>query len=224
MRRAVPVALLVSMILARPTFATPPEGETEYERTFYALGYKLGMGMAPLEHTDAEFEMLRAGFADGIEARESRVPWEEYVQKIPQMLKTRVATVSDDERMASLAFVDGAAAEEGAIRTESGLVIREIVAGSGKSPGPGDKVKVHYHGMLRDGTVFDSSVDRGAPSVFAFDGVLPCWQEALGRMKVGGKSRIVCPSDLAYGDKGVPPKIQPGAALSFEVELLEIVR
>jgi FKBP-type peptidyl-prolyl cis-trans isomerase FkpA/FKBP-type peptidyl-prolyl cis-trans isomerase FklB len=85
-------------------------------------------------------------------------------------------------------------------------------------------VKVHYHGTLIDGTVFDSSVQRGQPATFPLNGVIPCWTEGVQRMKVGEKSRLVCPSQIAYGDRGAPPKIKPGATLVFEVELLEIVK
>ena len=87
-----------------------------------------------------------------------------------------------------------------------------------------DKVKVHYHGTLIDGTVFDSSVERKQPIDFALNGVIPCWTEGVQMMKVGGKARLVCPSEIAYGDNGAPPKIKPGATLVFDVELLEIVK
>lgn len=81
---------------------------------------------------------------------------------------------------------------------------------------------VHYHGTLRDGTVFDSSVDRGEPATFALNQVVPCWTEALQLMKVGSKVHVVCPAAIAYGDQGRPPKILPGAALAFNIELLSI--
>ena len=93
---------------------------------------------------------------------------------------------------------------------------------TGAFPTASDTVKVHYHGTLRDGTVFDSSVDRGTPVDFPLNGVIPCWTEGVQKMKVGGKARLVCPASLAYGDRGAPPKIKPGAALVFDVELLGI--
>ncbi|MHC4507030.1 MAG: FKBP-type peptidyl-prolyl cis-trans isomerase, partial [Planctomycetota bacterium] len=89
------------------------------------------------------------------------------------------------------------------------------------APSAADRVKVHYHGTLRDGTVFDSSVDRGTPAEFALNRVIPCWTEALQLMKPGGKAVLVCPADIAYGDRGAG-KIKPGAALRFDVELIEV--
>jgi FKBP-type peptidyl-prolyl cis-trans isomerase FkpA/FKBP-type peptidyl-prolyl cis-trans isomerase FklB len=117
-----------------------------------------------------------------------------------------------------------AAAEPGAIKTPSGAVVTILRPGTGPSPKPTDKVKVHYHGTLTDGTVFDSSVQRGEPATFPVNGVIKCWTEGLQQLKVGGKARLVCPADTAYGDRGAPPRIKPGATLLFEVELLEVVK
>ena len=108
-------------------------------------------------------------------------------------------------------------------KTASGIVIKTLKAGSGASPAASDTVKVHYHGTTPDGKVFDSSVDRKEPATFPLDGVIPCWTEAVQTMKVGGKSRIVCPPNLAYGDRGTP-NIKPGSTLIFDVELLEIAK
>lgn len=108
------------------------------------------------------------------------------------------------------------------VTTASGLQITELRAGSGASPGASDVVVVHYHGTLPDGSVFDSSVERGQPASFPLNRVIPCWTEGLQGMKVGGKSRLVCPPQIAYGARGSPPRIPPNATLTFEVELLEI--
>ena len=104
----------------------------------------------------------------------------------------------------------------------SGIVIQEVSAGTGAQPTAEDVVQVHYHGTLRDGSVFDSSVERDEPAIFPLSGVIPCWTEGVQTMRVGGESRLVCPPDLAYG-ANPPPGIPPNAALVFEVELLEIV-
>ena len=121
----------------------------------------------------------------------------------------------------SKAFLDQAAAEPGAVKTASGLVYRVITAGSGASPKATDTVKVHYRGTLTNGKEFDSSYGH-APAEFPLNRVIPCWTEGVQLMKVGGKSRLVCPSDIAYGDAGAPPDIPGGATLIFEIELLGI--
>lgn len=104
----------------------------------------------------------------------------------------------------------------------SGLVITHLVEGSGPSPKATDVVVVHYHGTFPDGRVFDSSVERGEPATFPLNRVIPCWTQGLTQMKVGGKAKLVCPPELAYGARGAPPKIPPNATLEFEVELLGI--
>jgi len=122
----------------------------------------------------------------------------------------------------SQAFLAKAAAEPGAQQTASGLVYREITAGSGASPKATDTVKVHYRGTLINGKEFDSSYARNQPAEFPLNGVIPCWTEGVQKMKVGGKSRLVCPSSIAYGDAGAPPDIPGGATLIFEIELVGI--
>jgi len=120
------------------------------------------------------------------------------------------------------AALDKAAAEPGATRTPSGLVYRELRAGTGESPKATDAVTVNYRGTLTNGTEFDSSYKRNEPAQFPLNQVIPCWTEGLQKMRVGGKSRLVCPASLAYGERGAPPDIPGGATLIFEVELLAI--
>ena len=120
-------------------------------------------------------------------------------------------------------FAQTAAKEPGAKVTASGLVYRSLQDGQGASPMATDKVKVHYRGTFPDGKEFDSSYKRNQPIDFPLNGVIACWTEALQAMKVGGRSRIVCPPELAYGERGAPPIIKPGATLVFDIELLAIV-
>ena len=112
--------------------------------------------------------------------------------------------------------------ESGDITTTSGLVYHVIVAGTGASPRATDGVTVHYRGTLADGKEFDSSYSRGQPATFPLNGVIRCWTEGLQRMKVGGKARLTCPSQIAYGTRGVDNVIPPNATLTFEVELISI--
>jgi len=123
--------------------------------------------------------------------------------------------------MSSQAYLDKAAAEPGAQKTASGLIYRELKPGTGASPKASDTVKVHYRGTLIDGKEFDSSYG-GEPLEFPLNRVIRAWTEGVQMMKVGGKSRLVCPANLAYGERGAPPDIPGGATLVFEVELLGI--
>ncbi|MFQ5416518.1 MAG: FKBP-type peptidyl-prolyl cis-trans isomerase [Myxococcota bacterium] len=141
--------------------------------------------------------------------------------KVAKFVAARVESGLAKERAASGKFLAKAAARPGAVTTESGLVYLETKAGSGPAPGPEDSVKVHYHGTRNDGSVFDSSRERGAPAVFSLQGVIPCWTEALQRMKVGGTATIACPAHLAYGDQGTNT-IKAAAALQFEIELIGV--
>src|SRR5262249_43642691 len=108
------------------------------------------------------------------------------------------------------------------VKTASGLIYTELKAGSGPSPAATDTVKVNYKGTLPDGTEFDSSYKRGQPAEFPLMGVIPCWTEGVQKMKVGEKARLVCPSNIAYGDQGRPPTIPGGSTLVFEIELMAI--
>jgi FKBP-type peptidyl-prolyl cis-trans isomerase FkpA len=110
------------------------------------------------------------------------------------------------------------------VKTPSGIEITTLKEGTGGSPKSSDSVKVHYRGTLLDGKEFDSSYKRGQPASFPLSRVIPCWTEGVQTMKVGGKAKLVCPSNLAYGARGVPGTIPPDSTLIFEVELLEIVK
>jgi FKBP-type peptidyl-prolyl cis-trans isomerase len=224
MRSRAPSLLFVCLALACPAsapVATAAPPETEDEKTIYALGVAVARNLAQFNLSPSEVSILSAGLTDALAERELKVDLDTYGPKIDGLAQARLAVTAAGEKDASLAFVEAAAAEDGARTTSSGLVFREVSAGSGDTPGAADRVKVHYHGTLRDGTVFDSSVDRGTPAEFALNRVIPCWTEALQLMKPGGKAVLVCPADIAYGDRGAG-KIKPGAALRFDVELLEV--
>jgi len=109
-------------------------------------------------------------------------------------------------------------------KTDSGILITTLKEGSGASPKSTEVVKVHYKGTLTDGKEFDSSFKRGQPATFPLNRVIPCWTEGVQKMKVGGKAKLVCPPNLAYGSRGVPGTIPADSTLVFEIELLEIVK
>jgi len=195
---------------------------TEDDKIFYSIGMMAGMGIAEFDLTDAEFAWVARGVADAALGREALASPQDHMAAIQAVHVARVARANADETAASAEFLEREAAAEGAVQSESGMIMRVLAAGDGEQPEATDEVKVHYHGTLRDGSVFDSSVDRGDPAQFPLDRVIPCWTEALTQMKVGGKSRIVCPPSIAYGSRGMG-SIPGEAALAFDVELLEIV-
>ena len=204
--------------------AAPPELTTDEQKTLYALGLAISQSLNNFSLSEAELELVKAGITDGVLQREPKVNLQESMPMVQTLQRTRMAAIMETEKKAGEAFLAKAAAEKGATKTDSGLVMTTLKSGTGASPTPEDTVKVHYHGTLTDGTVFDSSVQRGEPATFRLNGVIKCWTEGVQRMKVGGKSRLVCPSQIAYGERGAPPRIKPGAALVFEVELLDIVK
>jgi len=198
--------------------------ETEDDKTIYAMGVNLARNTDHLPLSKSEQKLLRAGFSDGIEKRDPLVDTVRYGRRAESLFTRRNADLAKGESEAAEAFLTEAAAAEGAVRSDSGLVMVVLRPGEGPSPTLTDRVRVHYHGTLRDGTVFDSSVVREEPVVFPLNRVISCWTEALQKMRTGEKARIICPAQIAYGDQGAPPLIKPGAALAFEVELLEILK
>ena len=219
-------ALSVVLLLAAVAVsgATGPELKTDDQKTLYALGLVISQNLASFNLSPSDLESVLAGVSDGVLKKEHKVDVQTYAPKISQLQASRAGAAAAVEKKAGQAFLDKAAAEKGATRTASGLIITTLKPGTGPSPKTTDKVKVHYHGTLTDGTVFDSSVQRGQPIELPLNGVIKCWTEGLQLMKVGGKSKLVCPSDIAYGDQGRPPQIKPGATLVFEVELLDIAK
>jgi len=224
MRKAALWSIVIVLAGAATVTAAAPELKSDEQKTLYALGLAISRNLAGFNLSEAELELVKAGLADGVLNKEKKVDLQTYMPKIQELQRTRMAAAAVVEKKASQAFLDKAAAEKGAIKTASGLIISAVKPGTGASPKATDTVKVHYHGTLTDGSVFDSSVQRGEPATFPVNGVIKCWTEGVQLMKVGGKSRLVCPPDLAYGDRGAPPKIKPGATLVFEVELLDIVK
>jgi len=217
-------ALLLASALAcaaEPRETPAPALDSEEQKMLYALGVALAARLPNFDPTEDEMALIQAGLADGILGTEPRVDMRSVAPKIEPFLLQRVQVATEKEKAAGLTFLEAAAAETGVEKTASGMLYRELQAGDGASPGSGDQVKLQYVGKLRDGSTFDKSTE---PVTFTVGGVVPCFGEGLQRMKVGGKSRFVCPSELAYGDRGSPPRIRPGATLVFEVELLEIVQ
>jgi FKBP-type peptidyl-prolyl cis-trans isomerase FkpA len=206
--------------------STADQMKSDDEKAVYALGAAMGrqagQQIKSLNLSPAEVELVRKGFSDTIGGGQPAISIEEYAPKFEKLAQARSAAAAAGEKEKGAAFCDKAAGEPGAVRTPSGLVFKTLQPGHGSSPKASDVVQVHYRGTTTEGKEFDSSTRHGGPARFTVGGVIPCWTEGLQRMKVGEKAQLICPSDIAYGDRGSGPDIPPGAALVFEVELLAI--
>ncbi len=216
-------ACLASAVLLSVTLpaAAEPKLETEDQKTIYDLGLLVARSLVEYSLTPAEVDILVAGVKDGATGKGGELDAEDASKRVGALHRSRLAVVQKAE---GAAFVAKASAEAGAVKKSSGMIYFEVKAGEGDGPKADDTVEVQYTGTLVDGTVFDSSVQRGTPATFKLNGVIPCFREGIEGMKPGGKARLVCPSDVAYGDRGSGATIKPGSTLVFEVELLRIVK
>jgi FKBP-type peptidyl-prolyl cis-trans isomerase FkpA len=226
--------IIVSVALAAcaPPEATAPAAaqsssteasslQTDQDKTLYALGLAIGDNIKDFKLTAAEVALVSQGLTDIVLGVEPQVSIDEYGQRIQGLAQVRMSAAATAEKDASEAWVAEQAGQPNAERSASGVVFISLTEGTGENPTADSTVRVHYHGTLRDGSVFDSSVQRGEPISFPLNGVIPCWTEGVQKIKVGGKAKLVCPSETAYGDQG-SGSIPGGAALAFEVELLAI--
>lgn len=219
MKKILFAALVLAMAVGCSKGKDP---KTEEEKTFYSIGTMFGSRLTQLAMSDAEIDALTSGLRDAAKGEKQKVDPMAYQQKIQDLFKARMEKQAVDVKKKGNEFIDNFVKKEGATKTASGLAYKVEKEGTGPTPKETDIVKVNYHGTLTDGTVFDSSVERKQPVSFPLNRVIRGWTEGLQTMKVGGKSKFVIPSELAYGDAGAPPKISGGATLVFEVELLAI--
>ena len=196
---------------------------TAKQQAGYAIGLQIGGTLEEIKDEidiDALVKAMRTTLDGGtplMDEAQSQQAFDAFGQRMQ-------ARRSAGNREASEAFLAANAGQDGVQVTESGLQYKVLEEGEGAKPGPDSRVRVHYRGSLADGTVFDSSYERGEPAVFSLSSVVPGWQEGLQLMPVGSKYMLWLPSDLGYGDMGTPGgPIAPGSALVFEVELLDIV-
>jgi FKBP-type peptidyl-prolyl cis-trans isomerase len=216
--------VLVAAALTLQCHAGGAAPETEDEQLAYLMGALTGrrMPLAMLGLNESELASMIQGFADATNGRPLAVSLEQMGPRLRGFQERRRGEVNRKELERSGAFLAEKEGQAGVVKSTTGLLYEQIEEGTGESPAETDTVRVHYTGTLRDGRTFDSSLLRGSPAEFRLNGVIPCWTEALQTMKVGGKRRLYCPASIAYGERGSPPMIRPGAALVFEVELLEI--
>ncbi len=225
--RAKTIVLIAAVAgLAGCAQAAQPTPKTDDEKALYALGVILSRNIQSFNFSDKELEMVKAGVSDGArdKSKLGDSDLDAVIPRLQELQTQRTAAATEKEKTTGSTYLAKAATEKDAVKTESGLVIKTVQAGSGDTPTASDVVKVHYTGKFTDGKVFDSSVERGEPATFPLSGVIPCWTEAVQLMKVGGKAQLTCPPELAYGDEGRPPQMRGGATLVFDVELREIIK
>ena len=191
------------------------------DKLSYALGLSMGQnfqgsGVDKLNADDFA-DALRAVYGEGTPA----MTYDEAKQVVQEYFTNLQAKAGEMNAKAGKEYLANNAKEEGVKVTESGLQYLVVKEGNGKKPGPNDVVTVHYTGRLIDGTVFDSSVERGEPATFAVGQVIPGWVEGLQLMSEGSAYRLFIPSELAYGEHGTGP-IQPNSTLIFDVQLLKV--
>lgn len=206
----------------------PPASATADEEALYYLGYSMGMNIRQFDLTEAEKNAFKDGFLNSLLPGAGEPEMRVIGPKIQAFAKKRNDQLVEKNKKLGAEYLDKRAAEEGVEKTPQGFLYKSIKEGEGAQPALTDRVKVHYTGTLIDGTKFDSSHDRkgpdgtAEPALFPLRGVIKCWSDGLQKMKVGGKAQLVCPAELAYGNRS-QPKIPGGSTLIFDVELLEIM-
>jgi FKBP-type peptidyl-prolyl cis-trans isomerase FklB len=220
---------LIGLVVA-PILGGHSEGsDTETKKLSYSVGVNVASGIKAQGVEAIDTKAISKSFNDVFQGNDLEISEQESLQFIQTYFRdlqlkkqSQAAEKSKLLEQEGIAYLAENAKKEGVVTTESGLQYEVLTKGSGASPTADDSVTVHYTGTLIDGTVFDSSVERGEPATFGVTQVIAGWTEALQLMSVGDKLRLVIPSDLAYGLRGAGPSIGPNSTLIFEVELLNI--
>ena len=194
------------------------------DKISYALGLSIGNNFQNSGINNLQVEDLVKGLKDVLGGAEPEISYDEAKQVINDYFMNLQKERLELNKKAGEEFLNINKGKAGVVTLPSGLQYQVLKQGEGAKPAASDKVKCHYHGTLINGTVFDSSVQRGEPAVFGVSQVIPGWVEALQLMPVGSKWRLFIPSDLAYGEHGAGDAIEPNSALVFDVELLDIVK
>ncbi|MDP2227815.1 MAG: FKBP-type peptidyl-prolyl cis-trans isomerase [Moraxellaceae bacterium] len=229
--------LMVALVMASfPALASDKKAATagasmpltnEADKAAYSIGFLSGKANQQ-NIQDLNVEAYVVGFRDAFANKEPRLTEEQmrttldaFKQRLMGEAMERAAKIANANKAAAAAYLAQNAKKSGVVTTPSGLQYEVIVPGTGTKPKPSDKIRAHYHGTMIDGTVFDSSVQRGEPAEFLLDQVIPGWTEGLQLMGAGAKYRLTLPPELAYGEAGAGP-IEPNTVLIFEVELLSV--
>jgi FKBP-type peptidyl-prolyl cis-trans isomerase FkpA len=212
-------ALLTLMAIPLQAAEKPLSDE---QKTLYVIGTNVARSLTVFSLTSEELEFVLLGLHDTRAGKKPDFDITAYNQKMQELARTRRKALGEKLAAGGSEFLEKASKEKNAAKSDSGMVYIPLTEGKGVSPKATDTVKVNYRGTLIDGNEFDSSYKRNKPLEFKLNGVIACWTEGLQKMKAGGKARLVCPPNLAYGDNGAGDLILPGATLNFEVELLEV--
>ena len=235
MKTTLQAAIAATIAVATPSFSQTPEpaaapaaapAAVPMDKVSYFIGTNIG-GQFKSQGIDVDFAAFQEGIKDAMAGKQPKYSREELtaaMQAFEGKMQAEAAKKAEAAKAEGEKFLADNAKREGVKTTATGLQYEVLKEGSGAKPAATDQVKVHYHGTLVDGKVFDSSVDRGEPVTFPVQGVIKGWVEALQLMPVGSKWKLFIPSELAYGKQGAGGDIGPDAALIFEVELLEIVK
>jgi FKBP-type peptidyl-prolyl cis-trans isomerase len=217
---------LLPFLLSGPALVSAADLETDKQKLSYIFGIQVGQGLKA-EGLDLQMDALSAGIKDMMEGNKLKIDQEtaqKLVQDYQQKKQSEMAEIAAKKQKEANDFLAKNAKEKGVVVTATGLQYKIIEEGKGESPTSEDKVVAHYTGKLLDGTVFDSSVERGEPATFPVSGVIKGWQEALPMMKEGAKWQLVIPANLAYGDRGIGNIIGPNETLMFDIELVSIAK
>ncbi len=198
--------------------------DEEEKNVLYAIGVEISQQLKVLDLNQAELAAVKEGFSDNVLQEELAIDMSVYRGKIQDWGSKRIEAAAARHSQQGEEYVKKLLEDPSIAKTVSGALVEVTKDGTGEQPTGSSKVTIHYHGTLIDGTVFDSSKDRGEPATFALGGLIKCWGEGIPIIKVGGSARLVCPPDTAYGATGSPPVIPPNATLIFDVELIEIVK
>ena len=224
-RLAAAVALVGLVLAGCDQQASSPELKTPAQKASYGIGLNMGKSLAQEGMEDLDSKSVALGIEDAVGKKEQRIKDEELVEAFTALQKRaeeRLAKASEEAASAGKKFLEENAKKPGVVTTASGLQYEVVKKADGPQPKATDVVTVHYEGKLTDGTVFDSSIQRGSPIDLPVSGVIPGWVEGLQLMHVGEKYKLYIPSDLAYGAQSPSPMIPANSVLVFELELLGI--
>jgi len=224
------IVLLLILLLTLSTVAGAEDAlKTQQQKLGYAIGMNIGINMKK-QNVEADAEQLAAGLKAVFSGEKTLLSEDEmakilsaYQQEMKMKRVAEMTAAAVENKKKSEAYLAENAKKEGVVTLDSGLQYKVLTKGTGATPKAESKVQVNYKGTLIDGTEFDSSYKRGEPASFTVNGVIPGWTEALQLMKEGDKWQLFIPPQLAYGERGAPPVIQPNSALVFEVELLKVL-